>query len=106
MLISLQLSGRILGKGSQILRIQRLPGDGPMIIGGIKLELIECPGFSQPPKGIYKEVIRQISMEFQFEYQTSEHGGKEKITVKDEPPYFNPGPEGVFARCFKLSIQW
>ena len=47
-----------------------------MIIGGIKLELIKCPGFSQS--------------ELQLELNVSDRDGKVRVTVENEPAYFNP----------------
>ena len=60
-----------------------------MITGGIKLELVECPGFSQPPKGIYREVVRQITTDLQLKFQASDREGKVRLTVENEPAYFN-----------------
>ena len=67
-----------------------IPGLVPMIILGTKLELISRPGFSQPPRGLYREIIRYISEDLKIEYKTIGPPGKEKITVADEPLYFNP----------------
>ena len=64
-----------------------IPGLVPLIVMGGKLELIQRPGFSQPLRGIYREVIRQLSEELRIEYKTV---GAKKVTVLDEPPYFNP----------------
>ena len=47
-----------------------IPGLVPLIIVGSKLELIQRPGFSQPPRGIYREIIRQLSEELKIEYKT------------------------------------
>ena len=90
-----------LEKGVKYYEYKDFPGLVPIIIVGSKLEMIECSGFSEPPKGIYKEVIRQISTELELESQASEHGGKENVTVFNDSIRRQLEPLGCSCEMFQ-----
>ena len=68
-----------------------------------KLELIECIGFNQPPKGLCREVVQQIISDLQITFSTYEREGRIRMKV-ERPTNFNPEAIGA-ARIFMRDVS-